>query len=132
MRGNELAEAVLDLDEWSEEELAAFLDENEDWFEECEEIAEGDLHEGPHSPFVNGPTLHDVGAGRSGTNGRSQVNKCKCKSAGKYKQRCTCTGKSGKKTTRLVNMTKYYASGRKRKYMKKWRKIHGPHTPGGQ
>jgi hypothetical protein len=126
MRGKTLIEAAFN-DEmaWTSEELADFMAEHEDWFEECPLTEAGN-----HDPFQHGALLHNVPqAASKRPNGRSKTGACTCTSAGKYKQSCKCKLKSGKISTRIIDMSTYYASGKKAAYMRKWREVHGPHAP---
>lgn len=132
-------EGIEDEDAWTDEEVAAFLEEHPMvralLFEgfELEEIMEAmeagltklsERAEGNpgNNPFRTAP-LHDTSsAGKGGgdrPNGRKKTGECTC---GCSNYVCTCNCDGGMRT---VDMTKYYKSGRKAAYMAHWRKNHG-------
>jgi hypothetical protein len=83
------------------------------------------LFEKVHSPFKNKSSLTLDASVIGSPNPRSEVKDCDCTQSGEYKQLCTCKYKTkdGKITTqkRMVDMSDYYSSGNKAKYMKNWR-----------
>jgi len=147
-----------DNNNWTDEEMAAFLEahpqiamlvaEGFDTDEVMEALDIGMMQlvekgSGPtkgggggnpgNDPFATAP-LHDTNsAGQGGGNpqgdvekgnGRSRTGECTGCSCSSGKCTCTCNGKK-----RVIDMTDYYSSGRKAKYMKHWRVNHGPDHP---
>lgn len=126
-------------DVWTDEELAAFLEEHPMirtlLFEgfDLDEIMEAmdaglmalaERSEGNpgNDPFSTSP-LHDTtSAGKGGgdrPNGRDRTGECTGCSCSNYVCTCTCDGKD-----RTIDMTKYYKRGKKA-YMAHWRTHHG-------
>jgi len=142
-------------DLWTDEEVAAFLEEHPmitvllsegfDFDEIMEAMDAGMMQlvekgKGPgkgrdgnpgNDPFATAP-LHGtssagIGGGKKNPRSRTgECSNCKCK---KYVCKCTCKKKGGGTYTRTINMKGYYGSGRKAKYMDHWRVNHGPVHP---
>jgi hypothetical protein len=146
-------------DVWTDEEMAAFLEAHPMiatlLFEgfEIDEIMEAmdagmmalaEAGNPGNDPFSTQPLHKTNSAGQGGGNpimgvekGNPRVRTGECVNCSCSGGVCTCTCKrkdsKGKLTsrtyTRTINMSNYYSSGRKAKYMKHWRANHGPEHP---
>jgi len=146
----------VDVIPWTDEEMEAFLEDHpmvsvlvSEGFEP-EEVIEAldagmmqlvEKGKGPgkggvggnpgNDPFSTAPlhptSSHGVGGGSSATKRTkpyTRTGECVNCSCSNGVCECTCNGKP-----RTIDMSSYYSSGRKAKYMAHWRKNHGPAHP---
>ena len=107
-------------------EALEFLDEVTDIigdFPTPEQVVK--LFEKIHSPFKNKNSLTLDAHVYAPPNPRSNVKDWDCDSSGKYKQTCTKLKNPGKGRTRTIDMSDYYSSGKKARYMANWRSKSG-------